>query len=416
MKKSLILFAVTMFMVSCSNEESVDTLSNNSPGQQVDCIRSFEEAFEIANSSIAMVDGSAKTRFDKQRKIDIKNIKICRDKNNTRSGSVSNDTLMYVFNFTDEQGFAVVSASKNTEGLLAVTEKGNYNPDSLSEIGGFNIFMDLAKSYVKNAEAIGGPKRSPVRPLEKDSVGCRIGAIAGPYISVNWGQRYPEGELCSNGLCGCTNTSIAQILSYYEYPTQITLSHLGNQAVTQTLNWSQIKGHQTGHTISSCSTTGIHSTISNLLRELGYLNNSEYSYDSYGNPFTGTYRTIVPTTMTGLGYQTGSWSAYNFSFIKQQLDSEHLFMMSGQDTYKGRHAWTLDGYKTEEEVIYHYLQYGIGMPWQLAGIDVINTTNYCHFNWGWYGSHNGYYLSGVFDAGNSGNYENYLYILPIYRN
>ena len=33
------------------------------------------------------------------------------------------DTLLYVFNFEDEQGFAVVSAIRQTEGLIAVIER-----------------------------------------------------------------------------------------------------------------------------------------------------------------------------------------------------------------------------------------------------------------------------------------------------
>ena len=412
MKKVFLFVLCAMaLLTACSDSEQIESAVPNQAAQDASNIRSYDEALQIAKSSISILESNPKTRSASSREIDLSKNEVVKLDPKTRRATDTNDTLMYVFNFADEQGFAVVSASKNTEGLLAVTEKGTYNPDSLSEIESFNIFMDLAKSYVENAEATGGPKRIIVRPLEKDSIGYREGNVVGPYVSVNWGQHLPEGELFVNNISGCTNTAIAQIMSYYEYPSQIVLTYLTNDPMIQTFNWSQMKAHSTGHSLSSCSTSGDHSSISKLMKELGYLNHS-ITYNTY----TYTYNSYVPSTMSTLGYQTGSWSNYNTSNVKAQLDSNHLILITGKDSSQDiGHAWVIDGYKTEEEVVYHYLQYPDDMIWVLSGIEVIGYNYYCHCNFGYYGTYNGYYLSGVFNT-NYSNYTENLSFLPIYHN
>ena len=83
------------------------------------------------------------------RKLNLKDgVKAFR-KAGTRSGEASsdNDTLLYVFNFENNEGFALVSASKNTEGLMAIVEQGYCDPDTPSEIEGFEMFKDMAKEY-----------------------------------------------------------------------------------------------------------------------------------------------------------------------------------------------------------------------------------------------------------------------------
>lgn len=65
-----------------------------------------------------------------------------------------NDTLLYVFNFNDEQGFAVVSANRQTEGLIAAVEMGSYDPAIPTGNPGFDTYMQMAKVYVANTEVI----------------------------------------------------------------------------------------------------------------------------------------------------------------------------------------------------------------------------------------------------------------------
>lgn len=94
-------------------------------------IRSYDEALEIAKGAVSIVENGITTRGSfPSRVIDQKNSMIIRS-TLTRSESTDyNDTLLYVFNYANDMGFAVVSANPETEGLIAVTESGTYTDDT----------------------------------------------------------------------------------------------------------------------------------------------------------------------------------------------------------------------------------------------------------------------------------------------
>lgn len=411
-KVFLLIFAVVLF--ACSNQNVNELDSQLSEKHQQSNIRSFEEALQIAQASIVMVDGQTKTRTTSPRKIALSESKVYKLDTRTRSSSEMNDTLMYVFNFEDNQGFAVISANKNAEALLAVTEKGYYDPDIPSEVEGFNYYIEKAKEYLRSW---------PLIPIDPDSTYRDSIVIApdyslevGPYVSVTWGQIYPEGELCPNGISGCTNTALAQIMSYYEYPASINITY-DNNSFVENLNWSQMKSHATQHPYSNCNSQTTHISISRLHRQLGHLNNSEYSYNS-----TGTYTTIYAKgTIQGLGYQTGDWNSYDIVLAKNQLDANHLLLMRGEVTDSSLgHAWLLDGYLPYRQYVYRLEPIGINGAWVVTNVTPENIVSYhCHMNWGWYGVCNGYFSTVVFNL-NSPEFGNNIQIssvvcLPIYH-
>ena len=110
--KVISILALAIMMASCSNEELIDSDFQQSAPQQKSSIRSYEEALQIAQSSIQIIEGSEKTRSASLRKISLDDSKVCLADGKTRSAN-GNDTLMYVFNFEDNQGFSIISANKN---------------------------------------------------------------------------------------------------------------------------------------------------------------------------------------------------------------------------------------------------------------------------------------------------------------
>lgn len=412
MRKYKLLLLLALYSCADTETSMIENAVSDNNSKELSMKRSCKEALEVAQNSLSLIDNGNTRSESSNRTIDtISGVKYITNVNNSGINSVI-DTLMYVFNYANNKGFAIVSASKKTEGLIAITEKGYYDPAVVTQIPGFNIYINLAKKYIIEAQSKEMPQRAVDHPFIRDSIGYREGFTVGPYIDVNWGQTLPEGEFCSNGVCGCTNTAIAQIMSHYEYPASINLTYLEQTPTqSQSLNWLLMKLHQTGHCLGVCPTPTTHSSISHLLRELGHRNNSSYCNELH---MTFTSDGIVPTTMSGLGFQTGIWSNFDFSFIQEELDEEHLFMICGTSN-NGRHAWTLDGYKADEKVIYHLEPVGLNLSWVVTGYDFDSYVYYCHFNWGWYGYCNGYYLSGVFNPGLPGNYNENVAILPIYH-
>lgn len=371
--------------------ESLPTMSSNSGSE----IRSYEEALAIAQASIPMLEQSSSTTrsVGTQRKIDINDKKVFKLNSKTRNALNINDTLIYVFNFEDNAGFALVSASKNTDGLLAITEQGYCDPDTPSEIEGLEMFKSMAKEYVRRA-SIEIP-RGPNDPIieTRDSITYSYSTV-GPYVNVRWGQLHPEGEYCPNGKSGCANTAMAQIMSYYNYPTSINLTYSGADISVQSLDWLSMKSHNTGHNLSSCSTPEPHKAIGRMMRQLGELNHSTYKF----NPWKTTTNShdYVKATFTDLGYTCGNWSSFVGFFARTQLNNTHLFYIRGKCA-EGGHAWVLDGYKTVTKTIREMARTATS-GWFFTGHVSVENDHFMHYNWGWYGDSNGYFAEGVYNT------------------
>jgi len=394
MRKSLFLFAaILLVLTACSNNEVMNSIPVQGD-KQTSAVRSYEEALQVAEASISVLEGSTKTRTTTSRKVDMNNIKVCV----AEKATGAKDTLLYVFNFENNQGFSIVSASKNTNSLLAVTEMGSYDPEKGSEIEGFNQFVDLAKKYVSNTRG-GGPVIA-----FRDSI-VYVNEYAGPYVEVTWGQEYTEGELFPNSIAGCWNIAITQIMTYYQYPTSISLTYPGADKSTQTLNWSQLKAHETEHTLISCTDTVTHKATSRFVRQVGYMNGS-YSVSGSG---TAVNALLIPTTLSTLGYQTQFYDddEVTVSTLRSELDSNHLFAMMGNLwTEPAGHVWVLDGYTRTGSITYYLDRVAANLDeWEVVGSSD-NTTTLLHFNWGWYGDCNGYFEAGVYNTHNATSYDN----------
>ena len=404
-KLSFVLFTTAIIMMAaCSSQEFNDESPSSPPSSSIsNKIRSYEDALKIAQASISMLnDSKSSTRGEiNTRKIDLSNSKkVVKLDNKTRSDLGVNDTLIYVFNFENDEGFVLVSASENTEAILAITEQGNYNPEVRSEIEGFELFMKLAKNFVANASKQ-KTNRIHTRGLQIDTIVHNYTINAGPYVTVKWGQIYPEGELCPNNVAGCANTALAQIMSYYEYPYGISLTYSGADQSHQTLNWSDLKSHNTNNQhnygSSSCNDQNAHKAISRLIRQLGELNQSNYITGGGTSTFTMNLR----VTIFSLGFNAGSYyTYYNGPNVRSQLDDAHIVLFRGENYQGDAHDWIADGYLTDvaTEYVMEQVDAGNHPLWIIIDQYGSTTSYYNHFNWGWYGESNGYYLDNVFNT------------------
>lgn len=381
------ILAVGFLVTFASCSESVEDFGHSEMSFS-DHLRSYSEALQIAQQGISMLEGNSSTRSKDgmHRKIDKNGFK-CIISQQTRSGRI--DTLLYVVNFEDNNGFALVSARRNVDGLLAVTEKGNYEPNSVCPNDGLNTFIELAELY-----AVEGPL-TPTRP--HPLVVSRT--YHGPLLHVQWGQEWPEGYYCPNGICGCANTAIAQALSYYEHPSVISLTYPNADVSYQQLEWTELKKHVCSNSPNGCFDSLIpgyvctaqyetHFALARLCRQLGYLASSNY----YGSGGTGTTISGIVTMLPEIGYISSDVEFYSIGKVKNTINSNHVLCMCGVDASANNvgHMWVADGYC--EEVV---LIPGIGID----GADVYTQNCYNHINWGWCGVDNGYFLDDVWDTG-----------------
>lgn len=115
-KTFLFLVFALFFAATCSDFDEAAANIPKEPAPR-SLFRSYDEALSLAEGSIALVDGAA-TRSGRTRRIAGRG--QCVTAPATRSGASQTDTLMYVFNFDDGDGFSVIAANRAVDPLLAV--------------------------------------------------------------------------------------------------------------------------------------------------------------------------------------------------------------------------------------------------------------------------------------------------------
>lgn len=403
MKKGIISMMVIALMTACTNQETIEsvpvlteqsTVNNN--------IRSYEDALKIAQSSIAMLESSkASSRgISTGRKIDLNKSKVVTLDNKTRSDAGIKDTLIYVFNFENNEGFSLISASKNTVPILAVTEKGHCDVDKPSEVEGFNLFMNMAKQYVSRSYDRGEIDTTEL--IYEEIYEFINRTYTGPYLEVTWGDKYPDAELISLNYCGCVPTAIAQVFSYYGIPSTMNLTYVGRDKTSQTFNWNAMKQHRIGYNIASCNTddhpcdTAVHKSISRLfmqIREDLNLNaNNSISSSIYYFSDNVRYHGYKKVNNEDI-------KPFSNVNIDSLLNNGHIMILQGWIEPFNAHAWVLDGYLKATRRTYEYTHHAGDPNWTLEFIsDSPNQEEFCHYNWGWGGNCNGYYSYNVFDV------------------
>lgn len=405
MKKLLYLMAIASF-VACTNDEEMNLLTETMPEESVSVEkRSFQEALEVAQNAPEIFGGT--TTRGELKQVTLADTQYIISDASTRNDAP--DTLMYVFNYEDNQGFAVVSANKSTEALIAVTEQGNYNEETEIDNPGFGMYMDMAEQYVSARGGFLGPNDTLIifreHKIEIDTTEIiRIN----PKVMTRWGQTGYEATYTPNGYSGCSNTAMAQIMTYFCHPTQLTINYSNATISSLSLNWDEIKTHNISHSKQLCNANeNAHTTIGHLLRQLGAINKSDYLTTG-----TSTYADDVINSFSSLGYSTSTLTNYSGESIYSQLAENKLFYMRGSrllenGTYSG-HAWIVDGYLKHRIIVSEWSRIANlwGAEWELISEGEPYYTEYYHINWGWDGNCNGYFKNEVFETNKAIEYDN----------
>lgn len=403
MKKILFLSLMGMALAACSNEDLPfeETAKTTTEAKQV--IISAEEAAEIATEAFnAFTENGAKSRAA----VSMKSQVLALGRPSSRAEGVDADTLLYVVNFDNKQGYAIVSAAVNDEyPVIGFVEEGEFDALESTENPAFNYYLNAAQDHVASVLSITPVSPTPAFTERYYLVDDRIA----PKVQVEWGQRYPEGLFCPNKISGCVMTAMGQILTVVKEPASIQLTYDERDMDTQVLNWDEICKHK--HSIRSYAQTSInnhlaecetgeenHLAIGRLCRELGkrcsasYETSGTYAYSSnarYNLQLLLTNHEISP--LKSLNEQ--------YSIMFEALRSGVVYLQGSDSSGSGAHAWVADGGKiTGSKLVRTYTQeHNIVTGEPLVEV-IYRTTTYFHFNWGWQGSSNGYFVAGVFDT------------------
>ena len=303
----------------------------------------------------------------------------------------------YVFNFADSAGFAIMSSDSRVPPLLALVPEGTMSEDSVVTDPGMSIFLERLPDYIPprydptpdyNGDCI--PAVDKVKD-RTETVESRI--YYGGDCKVKWDQVPPYNDLCpiigtDHALTGCVATAVGQLMSLYEYPAAYN---------GYVFDWFYINDAE------SPDDDIDKEQVARLMEQLGLSHNLDMDY---GLIESGADPENIPRTLRNFGYSNGgNHIDYNTETIVSELKNGYPVLVIGyaikeetyfcgikiRTNYSDGHCWLAHGLlelkytiKTFKDNVhvgtrYEYYYYPL-----------------CNFGWG--GTSDGYYLSGVFDA------------------
>lgn len=409
MKKSHFISAMMLItFFACTNDKFEDLSINETKQQEFLRVLTPEEAIDIAYDAISMLDDSENTRGFIDRKVDTDNVK-CRIIESTRANGNA-DTLYYVVNYVDNEGFAIVSADRNEKTpLIAVTESGNYSPGEKTGNPGFDMYINTMEARMMVDNSTRSENDGPLKVIRTEMYYRNIANVLPQLRNLRWGQDEPYNYYCYNSnnincAAGCVAVALAQIMAKHSYPPSIQTTftapnYNGTNSIVE-LDWSLMKGNTSSGFIPIIprSLSEQNTMIALLMREIG-----KQISTTYIDIFTASAAiSNVDDGLPHFGYTCDAVRNYTWSLVKDDIDAGNVTLIEGTpnsnpNSNNDNHAWVADGYRYRELVYDYYQEDSNGME-VLIGREV-EPEAYLHINWGWLGLSNGYFWEGNFNPG-----------------
>lgn len=169
-----------------------------------------------------------------------------------------------------------------------------------------------------------------------------------------WSQKYPYNKYCpflkkDSTVVGCTALSIAQVMSYYSWPTKV-----GSLSIP----WRSMK---MGRNVDA---------IAKLLARLG---KSDLLDIHYGKTASGADSANYQRTFLAMRYENpGNFKVFTEASVRDALSSGPILVIGSNIFGTSGHSWVMDGYATNVE-------------------NVSDKSTLYHCVWGWGGKSNGYF-------------------------
>lgn len=279
----------------------------------------------------------------------------------------------YILNITNGNGFVIVAADDRALPVLGYSETGHFSSDNMpSNLQGWlQGYEDEISWVIQHAVMADDSTEQLWQKLLQGTIELpRSSREVTPLLNTTWGQSAPYNAYCpSNCPTGCVATAMAQVMKYWEYPTVGTGSHsyYHNTYGTLSANFSTL--YYAWFDMPNTNPPANNTSIAALMYHCGV------SVDmAYGASSSGAYaENIAPALINYFGYDENAayYQKNNYTYsvwcnaLMEELNNGRPIIYSGQDPINGGHQFVCDGY---------------------------NSSDFFHFNWGWDGSNNGYFM------------------------
>ncbi len=298
-----------------------------------------------------------------------------------------NKNCFFVFNRGVQEGFIIVAADDCTlTSVLGYSNSGEFDSDNMPP--NFKWWIEQYQREI-NYAIKNNLQSLPTIRTYSTSVSPLLGNIA-------WNQGDPYNLLCptltnSSGntertVTGCVATATAQVMRYHKWPTTGTGSNSytwknGGKTLTMDFSKSTYDWENMTETYNSSSTDAEKNAVAKLMYDCGISCNMNYGLSETGGSSASALDQAIGL-YNYFGYDKGmrhiSRNYYNLAdwnaLIKNEIDNKRPILYRGTGS-GGGHAFIIDGY---------------------------NKDGLFHFNWGWGGSSDGYFVTTALNPGELG--------------
>ncbi len=329
--------------------------------------------------------------------------------NGTKSGNVSKQAMRLVYtgqavdsttsDTTDcyyvfalqPKGFVIVAADDRVEPILGYSYDNDFVVEGMPEqvrgwLGSYERQIQLVAKSDREADPVAKDRWTALK-LGQPMNSAKNGTTVGPLLTTAWNQGQYYNNLCpadasgpaGHVYTGCVATAMAQIINYWEYPTQGRGIHSYNSSYgTLEVNYNSASYDYTlmPDALTNISFATEVNAVATLMRDCGVAVNMGYSSWESGSfdvdaraAFVNFFRYSPNLSFAEKAYFSESeWDA----MLHADLDNGRPVFYSGQGS--GGHAFVCDGY---------------------------NADGYYHFNFGWGGFADGWFLTNSITPGSS---------------
>ena len=406
MKKIFAIFTALLLLSCSTNHDEVVVSVKQNPTTKI----TKEQALKNLYGELKIIDAETRAGGEARKVKSIKPLVGAK----TRSGNALDNDLLYIVEFEEGQGSAVLAADNRLEPVIAVLDTDvltaeDFASDDMDDISAYMASMiGEYANYAANSRS-GGLLPAP---------GCTVidtiyTANIPPMLKTKWDQGSPYNDLCkkydgSSVNAGCGAIAIAQLVYYYKSPSVIN---------GYTVDWEDLALCEyvyTGPGFIGGGQVGPLWTINPggggiELINPGNVEVAKFVYNigmAIGIDYYNGERDALVSEMrlwlNEVGYNC-TYKDYNLVAIKNMIANHKPVIITGyRHTSNGNtssHGWLIDGWK--DYVIRTTTASDVeGEVGTVEPEYTITETYYdkIHCNFGWGGRCDGYYTGDIFDC------------------
>lgn len=280
-----------------------------------------------------------------------------------KTGGSSSSPSYYVFNASDGHGFVIISADDSTQPVLGYSFENSFLPESVPTA--MTWVMDGIANEIKHASRTQTPlSASERRKMARAAVPMAQGEVV--LATPEWSQEAPFNSMVpGRPLTGCVGTAMAAIMKYHSFPVRGTGSFDGVSFDVE-YDWANMRTDNYRKGYSQAEADAVATLVWHAAKSID---------TKFGMSGSSAYEVRVPAALSNyFGYDPGvsykkrsdvsTQQAWD-NIVINEIKAGRPVLYCGQDVTVG-HAFICDGY---------------------------NDRGYMHFNWGWGGAANGFFLT-----------------------